>query len=52
MLKGVYPGILASGDCPLPLRTGLEGVERVTINGSETAIVKNEKGLSIGKSEH
>jgi len=38
MLKGVYPGILASGDCPLPLRTGLEGVERVIVNSAESPV--------------
>jgi len=38
-----------SGDCPLPLRTGLEVVERAVVNGAEAAVVRIEKGVTIGK---
>jgi len=36
-----------SGDCPLPLHTALEGVERAVVNGRVVEIGKNEKGLTI-----
>ena len=38
-----------TGDFHLPLRTGLEGVERAVVNGAEAAVVRIEKGVTIGK---
>ena len=41
-----------SGDCPLPLRTGLEGVERAVVNGSDAVVERGEKGLKIVDTEY
>ncbi len=38
-----------SGDCPLPLRTGMGGFDAARINGEETTIVKENGILVIGK---